>query len=102
EETITVAESFASGIGKRPIQTKDRSGFIVNMLLVPYLMAAGRMYEQGFASREGRPTGMALGCGPPVGPLPLSDFIGLGVLSAVCQSLYEEFKQAEYAPPPLM
>jgi len=101
-ETITVAEGFASGIGKRPIQTKDRSGFIVNMLLVPYLMAAVRMFEEGFATREDIDEGMRLGCGHPMGPLTLCDFIGLDVLYAVCDSLYEEFKRPEYAPPPLL
>jgi 3-hydroxybutyryl-CoA dehydrogenase len=101
-ETITVAETFASGIGKRPIQTKDRSGFIVNMLLVPYLMAAVRMFEDGFATREDIDEGMRLGCGHPMGPLTLCDFIGLDVLYAVCDSLYDEFKRPEYAPPPLL
>jgi 3-hydroxybutyryl-CoA dehydrogenase len=101
-DTISVAESFASEIGKRPIQTKDRSGFIVNMLLVPYLMAAVRMYEDGFATREDIDEGMRLGCGHPMGPLTLCDFIGLDVLYAVCDSLYEEFKRPEYAPPPLL
>lgn len=101
-ETEDRARAFAESIGKQPIATKDRSGFIVNMLLVPYLMAAVRMYEEGFASREDIDTGMTLGCGHPMGPLTLCDFIGLDVLYAVCQSLYEEFKQAEYAPPPLM
>jgi 3-hydroxybutyryl-CoA dehydrogenase len=101
-ETVGVAESFASAIGKRPIQTKDRSGFIVNMLLVPYLMAAVRMYEDGFATREDIDEGMRLGCGHPMGPLTLCDFIGLDVLYAVCDSLYEEFKRPEYAPPPLL
>jgi 3-hydroxybutyryl-CoA dehydrogenase len=96
------AEAFARQIGKRPIRTKDRSGFIVNMLLVPYLMAAVRMYEDGFASREDIDEGMRLGCGHPMGPLALCDFIGLDVLYAVCDSLYEEFKRPEYAPPPLM
>ena len=101
-ETIDAAESFAADIGKHPIRTKDRSGFIVNMLLVPYLMAAVRMYEDGFATREDIDTGMKLGCGHPMGPLTLCDFIGLDVLYAVCDSLYEEFKRPEYAPPPLM
>jgi 3-hydroxybutyryl-CoA dehydrogenase len=96
------AESFARSIGKRPIRTKDRSGFIVNMLLVPYLMAAVRMYEDGFATREDIDEGMKLGCGHPMGPLTLCDFIGLDVLYAVCDSLYEEFKRPEYAPPPLL
>jgi 3-hydroxybutyryl-CoA dehydrogenase len=101
-ETVATAEAFATGIGKRPIRTKDRSGFIVNMLLVPYLMAAVRMYEDGFASREDIDEGMRLGCGHPMGPLTLCDFIGLDVLYAVCDSLYEEFKRPEYAPPPLL
>jgi 3-hydroxybutyryl-CoA dehydrogenase len=102
ESTIQRAEAFVQQIGKRPIRTKDRSGFIVNMLLVPYLMAAVRMYEDGFASREDIDEGMRLGCGHPMGPLSLCDFIGLDVLYAVCDSLYDEFKRAEYAPPPLM
>jgi 3-hydroxybutyryl-CoA dehydrogenase len=102
DETIETAERFVEHIGKRPIRTKDRSGFIVNMLLVPYLMAAVRMYEDGFATREDIDEGMKLGAGHPMGPLQLCDFIGLDVLYAVCDSLYEEFKRAEYAPPPLM
>ena len=102
QETVTRAEEFASQIGKHAIRTKDRSGFIVNMLLVPYLMAAVRMYEDGFASREDIDEGMRLGCGHPMGPLTLCDFIGLDVLYAVCDSLYEEFKRPEYAPPPLL
>jgi 3-hydroxybutyryl-CoA dehydrogenase len=101
-ETVAAAEEFAREIGKQAIRAADRSGFIVNMLLVPYLVAAVRMYEAGFASREDIDTGMKLGCGHPMGPLELSDFIGLDVLQAVCESLYEEFKLPEYAPPPLL
>jgi 3-hydroxybutyryl-CoA dehydrogenase len=101
-ETVERAEAFAAQIGKTAIKTKDRSGFIVNFLLVPYLMAAVRMYEDGFASREDIDEGMRLGCGHPMGPLTLCDFIGLDVLYSVCDSLYEEFKRDEYAPPPLM
>jgi 3-hydroxybutyryl-CoA dehydrogenase len=101
-ETVARAEAFAGQIGKTAIRTKDRSGFIVNFLLVPYLMAAVRMYEEGFASREDIDEGMKLGCGHPMGPLTLCDFIGLDVLYSVCDSLYEEFKRDEYAPPPLM
>jgi 3-hydroxybutyryl-CoA dehydrogenase len=101
-DTVARAKRFVERLGKRPIETKDRSGFIVNMLLVPYLMAAVRMYEDGFASREDIDNGMKLGCGHPMGPLTLCDFIGLDVLYAVCDSLYEEFKRDEYAPPPLM
>jgi 3-hydroxybutyryl-CoA dehydrogenase len=102
EATVERAEAFANQIGKTAIKTKDRSGFIVNFLLVPYLMAAVRMYEEGFASREDIDEGMKLGCGHPMGPLQLCDFIGLDVLYSVCDSLYEEFKRDEYAPPPLM
>jgi len=102
DDTVRRSEEFVVSIGKIPIQTKDRSGFIVNMLLVPYLMAAVRMYAEGFATREAIDEGMRLGCGHPIGPLTLCDFIGLDVLYAVCNSLYEEFKLPEYAPPPLM
>jgi 3-hydroxybutyryl-CoA dehydrogenase len=102
EDTVARAEAFCAQIGKTSIRTKDRSGFIVNMLLVPYLMAAVRMYEDGFASREDIDSGMKLGAGHPMGPLTLCDFIGLDVLYAVCDSLYEEFKRPEYAPPPLL
>jgi 3-hydroxybutyryl-CoA dehydrogenase len=102
QETVEAARAFAEQIGKRPIETKDRSGFIVNMLLVPYLMAAVRMFEEGFAGPEDIDAGMQLGCGHPMGPLTLCDFIGLDVLYAVCESLYDEFKRDEYAPPPLM
>jgi 3-hydroxybutyryl-CoA dehydrogenase len=102
EETVGRCVELAERIGKRPIRTKDRSGFIVNMLLVPYLMAGVRMYEEGFAEREAIDEAMRLGCGHPMGPLELADFIGLDVLYAVCDSLFEEFKQPEYAPPPLL
>ncbi len=102
DETVGRAIGFAEQLGKTAIRTKDRSGFIVNFLLVPYLMAAVRMYEDGFASREDIDEGMKLGCGHPMGPLTLCDFIGLDVLYSVCDSLYEEFKRDEYAPPPVM
>jgi 3-hydroxybutyryl-CoA dehydrogenase len=102
EQTVASAREFVERIGKKPIETGDRSGFIVNMLLVPYLMAAVRMYEEGFAGREAIDEGMVRGCGHPMGPLTLSDFIGLDVLYAIGDSLYEEFKRTEYAPPPLL
>jgi 3-hydroxybutyryl-CoA dehydrogenase len=102
DDTVARAEAFVEAIGKTSIRTKDRSGFIVNMLLVPYLMAAVRMYEDGFATREDIDKGMRLGASHPMGPLTLCDFIGLDVLYAVCDSLYEEFKRPEYAPPPLL
>lgn len=99
---VAAVRDFAERIGKRPIETKDRSGFVVNMLLVPYLMAGVRMYEEGFASREDIDEGMRLGCGHPMGPLTLCDFIGLDVIYAVGNSLHDEFKRDEYAPPPLL
>lgn len=102
DETVAAATQFAQRLGKHAIETKDRSGFIVNFLLTPYLMAAVRMFEEGFASREDIDAAMKLGAGHPMGPLTLCDFIGLDVLNAICVSLYEEFKRPEYAPPPLM
>jgi 3-hydroxybutyryl-CoA dehydrogenase len=102
DPAVSAALAFAQQIGKQPIRTKDRAGFVVNMLLVPYLMAGVRMYEEGFASREDIDTGMKLGCGHPMGPLTLCDFIGLDVLQAVCDSLYDEFRRPEYAAPPLL
>jgi 3-hydroxybutyryl-CoA dehydrogenase len=102
QHTIERATAFIRSLGKSPIATKDRSGFIVNMLLIPYLMAAVRMLEDGFATRDDIDAGMKLGCGHPMGPLALADFIGLDVLYAICDSLYEEFKRPEYAPPPLL
>src|SRR6476661_855642 len=102
DETMAAAKEFVTRLGKHPIETKDRSGFIVNFLLTPYLMGAVRMYEEGFASREDIDAGMKLGASHPMGPLQLCDFIGLDVLQAVCTSMFDEFKRDEYAPPPLM
>jgi 3-hydroxybutyryl-CoA dehydrogenase len=101
-QTIAAADALAAQLHKHPVRTKDRAGFIVNFLLVPYLMSAVRMLEDGFATREDIDEGMRLGCGHPMGPLTLCDFIGLDVLEAVCDSLYDEFKRAEYAPPALL
>jgi 3-hydroxybutyryl-CoA dehydrogenase len=102
DDTVEDARAFVHQLGKQPIVTKDRSGFIVNMLLTPYLMGAVRMYEEGFASREDIDRGMKGGAGHPMGPLELCDMIGLDVIYAVCNSLYDEFKREEYAPPPLI
>jgi 3-hydroxybutyryl-CoA dehydrogenase len=101
-DIVALAEAFSRDIGKYPVITKDRSGFIVNFLLVPYLMAAIRMFQDGFASREDIDEAMKRGCGHPMGPLTLADFIGLDVLYAIGESLCEEFKSSEYAPPPLL
>ena len=90
------------GLGKRPIDATDRAGFIVNSLLVPYLLSAIRMYEAGYASAEDIDQGMVLGCGHPMGPLALSDLIGLDTIQAIGESMYEEFKEPLYSPPPLL
>ena len=102
DDAVGRAEAFAEALGKTPVRAGDRSGFIVNALLVPYLIAAIRMYEEGFATREAIDEGMRLGCAHPMGPLTLSDFVGLDVVAAVGDSLYEEFRRPEYAPPPLL
>jgi 3-hydroxybutyryl-CoA dehydrogenase len=96
---VARAEAFAESLGKTPIRAGDRSGFIVNALLIPYLISAIRMYEEGFATREAIDEGMRLGCGHPMGPLTLSDFIGLDVVAAVGDSLHDEFRRPEHAPP---
>jgi 3-hydroxybutyryl-CoA dehydrogenase len=102
-DTADRAERFASErLGKRVIRSKDRAGFIVNALLVPYLLSAIRLLESGFATAEDIDAGMVLGCAHPMGPLALTDLIGLDVTVAVAESLYEEFRQPLYAPPPLL
>jgi 3-hydroxybutyryl-CoA dehydrogenase len=89
-------------LGKQPIEASDRAGFVVNSLLVPYLLSAIRMYEAGYASASAIDTGMELGCGHPMGPLALIDLIGLDTVRAIGISLYEEFKEPLFSPPPLL
>ena len=84
------------------IRSQDRAGFIVNALLIPYLLSAIRMMESGFATAEDIDTGMVEGCNHPMGPLHLADLIGLDTTMAVAERLYEEFKEPLYAPPPLL
>ncbi len=103
DETQAVAQAFSGGqLGKRVIHSKDRAGFIVNALLIPYILSAVRMFESGFASKEDIDQGMVTGCAHPMGPLALADLIGLDTTMAVAESLYEEFKEQLYAPPPLL
>ncbi|MER5917140.1 3-hydroxybutyryl-CoA dehydrogenase [Streptomyces sp. NPDC001982] len=103
EETLDTARRFAvEQLGKQAIQAPDQSGFVVNALLVPYLLAAVRMVESGTASPEDIDLGMQLGCAHPMGPLRLLDLIGLDTALAVAESLYEEFKEPLYAPPALL
>ncbi len=101
-EAADIAFAFAKKLGKHPIRAKDRSGFIVNFLLVGYVMTAIRMFEEGFASREDIDEGMRLGAGHPMGPLTMADMVGLDIVYSVGNSMYEEFKREEYAPPPLL
>jgi 3-hydroxybutyryl-CoA dehydrogenase len=103
EPAVKVAADFAEHqLGKRVIRSQDRAGFIVNALLIPYILSAIRMLESGFASAEDIDAGMVLGCNHPMGPLALADLIGLDTTMAVADSLYEEFKEQLYAPPPLL
>ena len=102
-DTLARAQSFATDtLNKRVILSKDRAGFVVNALLIPYLLSAIRMMESGFASAEDIDTGMVEGCSHPMGPLKLTDLIGLDTTLAVALSLYDEFKEPLYAPPPLL
>jgi len=102
DATLASTREFGERLGKRIILAQDRGGFIVNLLLIPYLTHAARLYESGFATREDIDEGMRLGCGHPMGPLQLLDYIGLDTAVFVCESLYEEYANAEYAPPPLL
>lgn len=102
-ETTQRAADFATNIlGKHVIRSKDRAGFIVNALLIPYLLSSIRMLESGFATAEDIDAGMVQGCAHPMGPLALTDLIGLDTTMAVAESLYEEFKEPLYAAPPLL
>ncbi len=102
DETVETLKGFARSLGKTPIVAKDRAGFIVNFLLIPYMLAAIRMYEQGFATMEDIDTGMKLGCGYPMGPFELLDYVGLDTTLYAAQAIYDEFKDPVYAPPPLL
>jgi 3-hydroxybutyryl-CoA dehydrogenase len=102
DEAIAAARAFAESLGKRPILAKDRAGFIVNVLLVPYLLEAVRLVEQGVASPEDIDEGMRLGCGYPMGPLQLLDFVGIDTTFFIAEILFEEFKNPHYAPPTLL
>lgn len=102
-ETIDRVDRFAVEVlGKRVIRCRDRAGFVVNRLLVPYLLEAIRMFDQGKVSAADIDSGMMYGCGHPMGPLSLCDLIGLDIIEAVADVLYEEFKGSHNAPPPLL
>ena len=96
------ALAFAGRVGKVPVRTSDRTGFIVNRLLVPYLLDAVRVLEQGVASTEDIDNSMKLGCGYPMGPLTLLDFVGNDTTYYIANIMFDEFKEARFAPPPLL
>jgi 3-hydroxybutyryl-CoA dehydrogenase len=103
DETVEGARQFATvQLGKQVIRSQDRAGFIVNALLIPYILSAVRMLESGFATAVDIDLGMVKGCAHPMGPLALADLIGLDTTVAVANSLYQEFKEPLYAPPPLI
>jgi 3-hydroxybutyryl-CoA dehydrogenase len=102
DETVAFARRMAERLGKTPVLSKDRAGFIVNFLLVPYLNSAIRMLDEGFATREDIDAGVQLGLGHPMGPLTLLDLIGLDTALHVSNVLYDEFKDPDYAPPTLL
>ncbi|MER7824029.1 3-hydroxybutyryl-CoA dehydrogenase [Streptomyces sp. NPDC096097] len=103
EETVRRAHAFACEVlGKEVVRARDRAGFVVNALLVPYLLAAVRMAEYGAASPEDIDRGMTLGCAHPLGPLALADLIGLDTVQAIARSMYAEYREPLYAPPPLL
>jgi 3-hydroxybutyryl-CoA dehydrogenase len=102
DTTERVHDYASSSLNKKVITSKDRAGFVVNALLIPYLLSAIRMLESGFASADDIDTGMVVGCAHPLGPLALTDLIGLDTTLAVAESLYEEFKEPHLAPPPLL
>jgi 3-hydroxybutyryl-CoA dehydrogenase len=102
EETVRAATAWVQALGKTPVQTKDSTAFIVNRLLVPYLLDAIRLYEQGLASLEDIDQAMKLGCGYPMGPFTLLDLVGLDTTMAVAEVMFEEFREPRYAPPPLL
>jgi 3-hydroxybutyryl-CoA dehydrogenase len=102
DESIEFAREISARLGKTPILAKDRAGFIVNMLLVPYLNSAIQMLDEGFATKEDIDAGVTLGLGHPMGPLTLADLIGLDTMLHVSNVLYDEFKDPIYSPPTLL
>ena len=101
-ETFDRAFQFSKALGKVPIAAKDNSGFVVNLLLVPYMLDAIRQLERGVASIEDIDTGMQLGCGYPMGPFVLCDFVGIDTLYKISEIMFDEYREERYAPPPLL
>ncbi len=102
DETVERATAFVRGLGKEPVACRDNSGFIVNRLLVPYLLDAIRAYEEGVGSIEDIDKGMQLGCGYPMGPFTLLDFVGLDTTLYIADIMFDEYREKRFAPPPLL
>jgi len=102
DETFRAAFDFARAVGKEPIAAKDNSGFVVNLLLVPYMLDAIRALEHGVATVEDIDKGMTLGAGHPMGPFVLADFVGLDTLYRIAEIMFDEYRETRYAPPPLL
>ena len=102
EKSVLAAYEWVQAIGKVPVKTKDSTAFIVNRLLVPYLLDAIRVYEGGLATLEDIDQAMKLGCGYPMGPFTLLDLVGLDTTMFVAEVMFEEFREPRYAPPPLL
>jgi 3-hydroxybutyryl-CoA dehydrogenase len=102
DETFDAVFDFARSVGKAPIAAKDNSGFVVNLLLVPYMLDAIRQLERGVASIEDIDTGMVLGCGYPMGPFTLCDFVGNDTTLRIAEIMFDEYREQRYAPPPLL
>lgn len=102
DQTVEELRQFALSLGKTPIVAKDTGGFIVNFLLIPYLLSAVRMYENGIASMADIDTGMKLGCGYPMGPFELLDYVGLDTTLYAAEAIYKEYPDPAYAPPTLL
>jgi len=102
DETMAIAHEFGASLGKTMVTAKDTPGFIVNRLLIPYILDAVRIYENGLASKEDIDTAIKLGLNHPMGPLTLLDFVGLDTCLFIADAMYEEFKDPRYAAPPLL
>jgi len=102
DEAFDTTMEWTKTVGKEPIACRDNSGFIVNRLLVPYLLDAIRAYEEGVGSIEDIDKGMKLGCGYPMGPFTLLDFVGLDTTYYIANIMFEEYREKRFAPPPLL
>ena len=102
DEAFSAAYAFAEALGKKPITAKDNSGFVVNLLLVPYMLDAIRQLERGVASMEDIDRAMTLGLGHPMGPFTLCDFVGIDTVYRISQIMFDEYREGRYASPPLL